>query len=149
MCVCVLHHLLLKMQIIFSFFVLFHQQQQQSRCVHLAQNSEFNNWSNLIQCNWLKLRNFINIQWNILRFDDIETSELIGLYVVVTRTAACALCTCILVCVSYFPHSTSQLCNAIGKPNSLCIELFVIGSSLRNQWNENFFSTLALLLLLI
>lgn len=33
----------------------------------------FHNWSNLIHCNWLKLRNFINTQCNTVY--DIETSE--------------------------------------------------------------------------
>lgn len=80
----VLHHLLLKMQIIYSLlffsfcFIGNKATHTHTQTVHVTQNSEFNNWSNLIQCNWLKLRNFINIQWKICS-DDIETSELIGL----------------------------------------------------------------------
>lgn len=104
--------------------------------VHVTQNSEFNNWSNWIQCNWLKLRNFINIQWNI-RFDDIETSELIGSTLCSLR--AQHVCMCLCVCAIFSALATMQchwqtrksifysyvICNWISFP--------------KEQWDVNFF----------
>lgn len=127
MCACAFFIiLLLKMQIMFSFFCFVSSTKKPHTHinVHVTQNPEFNNWSNLIQCNWLKLRNFINIQWNIC-FDDIETTKLIGpmLY---SYSSVC-------VCVPIFSALATMHCQWQTINLLSIVMLFIIGSSFRES----------------
>lgn len=73
-----------------------------------------NNWSNLIHCNWLKLRNFINTQWNIRFTTSKPLSSKLAAYI------KYKWCMCDWMCVCVNTRHGEKKLYAIGKLNKSC-----------------------------